>query len=179
MAPLPPLPDNNTDCYFVQLSTAVDTFTQQIRALPGVSVTDFASYMTDMYAYADEFMPQTFVTGVSWRAAGSDITIPVSTTLLGYEFGTGTALKIDAPRFISFQGRSVAGYRTSLFFFGVTLTFPASYRIAAGVLPVINNMIALLGSESGLVAAKNGAEALWKSYVNCGFNSYKERRNRL
>lgn len=179
MAPLPPLPANNTSRYFITLQTAVDTYTQQIRCASDFSVADldieYLALLTEMSA----LVPQTFVVGVDYQEIGTDVSYPVSSTLVGTEIGSGTALKANAPKFISWIGRTILGRRVSLTLFGTALAFPESYRFPVGANADVDAVRTVIVAAEGWLQAKDGLKAGWKGYANCGYNGYKERRNRL
>lgn len=178
MAPLPPLPDNNTACYFITMSTGIDEYTQQIRCAPDFSVPDLEAEWLPLFDAIGPTLPVTIVTGVRYRAQFSSVSLPVVSTLVGESAGTGAAVPQFVPRFISFLGRSALGRRSSIYFYGSALAIPADYRYAPGENADIDAARAILGDAEGWFLAKDNIKAALYGYANTGFNSYKERRQR-
>jgi hypothetical protein len=178
MAPLPPLPENNTDRYFLDMDTAVDQYTIQVRTDSGITLAAFDTAITPIFTAMGPLMPQTFVSSVRFQAADTVVSSPVASEHIGEELGSGTATKANVPRFLSFQGRSGSGRRVSWFIFGVSLAFPEDYRIPIGLNANIENVYFALSAADTIFQCVSLENPTWYAYANCGFNSYKERRNR-
>lgn len=178
MAPLPPLPENNSDRYFLDMDTAVDQYTIQVRTDTNLGLAAFDTAITPILTAVAPLMPQTFISSVRFQAANTLVSLPVNSSHLGEELGSGTALKVNVPRFLSFQGRTASGRRVSWFIYGTALTFPEDYRIPTSLDANVENVYFALQSATGIFVAVSIEEATWYAYANCGFNSYKERRNR-
>lgn len=82
------------------------------------------------------------------------------------------------PYFISMTGRDPNGIRAKLTQFGCTVGLDASYRVFpsenADIVPLLNYV--QLTSNSFVTIA--GAQPLWNTYVNVGYNAYWQRQQR-
>lgn len=176
--PLPPLPANNTDRYWLKYTSALlehemcfrlgDTTTQA----DGIAVaTTLANALNDYLTPSDAF------TALRYSPAGSDLSFPLSwTTIAGA--GPGTYELDDRTNFFSLVGRSAGGYRCRITFFTPYHSDTDGFRVptsTAGAAAVLYSTVVGL---SPTLRAVDGLGVVWNGYVNTGWNAYWQRELR-
>lgn len=174
-----PVADNLTDRYFVDYETSAGEHTVLFRYLSG---TDQSAAILDLRAVISALLPRMFNStqflALRFSAAGSNVSNPLP--FVGLVGGLPVAgPRQEGPKFISFIGRSATGRRSRLFFYGTDF-FPAEdYRILIpndGALTAAYNILSTPGTSR--CAPDGSTPVVWKTYVNVGYNSYIERRQR-
>lgn len=174
-----PLPDNLTDRYFVDYETSAGEHTVLFRYLSG---TDQAAAILDLRAVISALLPRMFNTtqflGLRFSATGSNVSNPLPFAGLVGGLPVGGPVQ-EGPKFISFIGRSATGRRSRLFFYGTDYFPAADYRILVPNDAALTDAFNILSTPGTSRCAPDGSTpVIWKSYVNVGYNSYIERRQR-
>jgi hypothetical protein len=175
-----PLPDNSNDRYVVQYLGANDSYSMLFRASaagapnPDV-ITGIRTFITAMLPVM--FDDVTF-TGVQYIAAGTGFANPVSgwTALVGT--AAGNQATRENPAFVAFIGRGTTGRRVRHYFYESNIVPDANYRIVIGDNSVIDAALAVLNGAGWPCRDIASTKPLYKSYVNTGYNAYKQRRLR-
>jgi hypothetical protein len=84
----------------------------------------------------------------------------------------------NRPQFVSMVGRSAAGYRTRLTFFGFPTGMSNDYRILASDGAGFANFITAVSTGTPPLVAKDGGVVTFNAYINCGRNAYFQRKLR-
>lgn len=121
--------------------------------------------------------------------AGQDSEIFLPTTLIPVITGPLSGAAGDnsyRPLFLSFQGRSPTGSRSSVYLYGTTASptaasnEPNDYRLTTAEDPYVAAAVDALngGVSSDGAAAIDGTAAVWYPYANVGFNGAYQRKAR-
>jgi len=178
--PLPPLEPSNTARIQVLYTSGEFEHTAEIRVATTPSESSAAA---TAQALAD-LMGPAMATGDSTFEArlipeGTNVyTALAHTPVDGSGAATGE-VDVRESAFISFTGRSNDGRRTRFTLFtqrvGGIAKFRQSYSEAASV---FTDILDFLGEQSPVVTTISGAESHWHQYVNFGFNSHFQRKQR-
>lgn len=190
---MPPLPANSTNRLFVDYLTGNETGSQQhttsVRYNPvTLDVGDVQEAFLDVLQGIGAALFRTGwrVVGTRVQAAGSDISLPV-TTIVSLAGFTGTASPTYTPRLeaveMTFQGRSsVSGRSVDFSLYTAVIDVGPNFRYASGdvAAPWVATALAALraGTTAGAFQAISGDAPIWYDYVNLNYNSYWERRLR-
>jgi hypothetical protein len=177
--PLPPLPANNTYRLFVIQEGTAGRHETVFRFGAAVSQADA---ITRARAICTAFAPL-LSTGVSFTSAraqnaGESVSFPVvwGTAIPGTAAAAVTGEL--RPQFVSMVGRSAAGRRVRIMFFGFPTGMSNDYRILASDGAGFANAITVVRDGLPGLAARDGAVAIWNSYINCGRHAYFQRKLR-
>jgi len=176
--PLPPLPDNNTDRYWLKYTSAGEEHELCFRLANSTSTADGEAAATALANALKSWMPSTD-TFSSLRKAenGSNLSFPVTFTPIAGT-GAGAAEATDLARFCSIVGRSAGGYRCRMTFFTPNISDSIAYRTATGVSTPGSSLYTAAAAQSPAFVAKDGFGVIWNGYSNNGFNSYWQRQLR-
>ena len=178
MAKLPELPYNNTGIASLQYTCNSQAHTLEFR-LGDTKTSADAAVVAGQLATALKplMLPGDSFYGLRWQNKDALVSFPVSwTTIVGT--GSGSAVPSQAPRFLSWTGRSLAGRRTRVTFFTQLLGADNNYRYNVGDVTQVGSVLAILDDSTRPVVAKDGADVVWNQYANTGFNSYWQREAR-
>lgn len=175
-----PLPENNTDRFWVDYTDGVNSHSLQVR-FDGDDTT-----VNAVMASIDDFLlalsPELYtltVQGARVSSAGSNITVPVVWTG-GITYGSFAMPADLAPRQICFLGRDGLGRRVRWFVFGWNSTPPDPFRI--GITPSTAFDNALLAIQAGHTIETwltiSGQVPSMYTYVDINYNSYYEAKSR-
>lgn len=126
------------------------------------------------------------VLGATWRRRGSDVTVPVEppTVLSGQGGNPGTGNLANRTQYVSFIGRTFAGSRCAIFFYGVNQTghsggYAVDFRVTANENPVVGATLqALADADNANLCGIDGGGINWYPYANLGYNSYQIKKAR-
>lgn len=177
--PLPEVPNNQTDRYFIDYSSANGEHTMLVRLrgdLRGAPAQDLITLLVASYGAIAP--PQTIFREVRFSAAGSTVSLPLfNINLVG--FGAGTPGNEDLTRFITFVGRSSTGRRVRQTLFAPAVQPDVDYRVPRGVLSGVDGVLDFLQQNTGNFVGVDGQPVqAWYDYANTGFNAYYQRRAR-
>jgi len=175
----------NTGRYRVRYSaiakTHVTTFRIGRTSIPQATVV--AQVETFLNALAPVRTLDWTVLGADSAGADSELFFPAAPAPAPVAGTQGIGSLARSPVFISFQGRSTAGSRASLYIYGVGLD-PVSgeasqldYRIMTNESVWCTDAVNAL-NNSTVFTAIDGLPVIWKPYVNVGVNAYYQRKKR-
>lgn len=180
---MPPLPPNSTDVFFVDYEGQFGSATMQFRTKQDLEIAQYWSLIRDFLvtAVAPIWHESVTVTGARRRADSSDVTLPypVGDPITGEAVGAWSP--VNNPRFITVVGRGpVSGRRVRLFIYGTIIGVDNDYRVpendAAAVDLLLTSAQVLAGAGALVTIAEDSPDIY--NYVNTGYNSYKQRRQR-
>lgn len=179
MAPLPP---NSTPVYFVDYSFKGQSHTmafrwpsiagiESVRAVAGAFISALRPAMDSSWT----------VLGARLRSAGGTVSVPTAPPTVTGTQGSSNLTGIDFPKFVSFVGRGLPdGRRARIFVYGLVLPLDNDYRYTDPLPTSLANALAVLNlaAEEGTIVSVGGGVVQWNTYVNTGFNSYYEQKQR-
>lgn len=175
MAPLPP---SNTPRLFYDYLQGTTTHTMMVRHDVGSTVSNVDLQVDEFLNAISALLVTTTISAVRAAAAGSDITLPVVSALVGTVYGTGTASPITDARQFSFTGRSTAGRRARVEVFGANAA-PVDYRVTPTELPAIQTALDALANDPDVFEAIDGLSGVvWNQYMNFGLHDHYVKKAR-
>lgn len=175
MAPIDP---KNTARLFVDYADGDTRHTVILRPQTGVSIATLATWFNDWLTdNAGLFLERVSFDGAREAAQNSNVTNPIAWTTVD---GTNpSSPKTDGkPWFLSFVGRSAQGHRTRISFFGSAYGDDSNYRITAAENTGVADAVADLNDLQAKLGDITGSKAVWKDYINLGYNAYWQRQAR-
>lgn len=175
--PLVPLAPDNTKRYYLDYTHAGVEHTMVVRT--NQSVTDSAvvsqidAFLTDISTLIQTIE----ITGFRKSEILSNVTNPVTWTGAA-SYSVIAAQAVSRPNFLSWTGRSPAGYRARITVFGRNTSPTDNYRITTSESAPVANAIDQLELVPGIFLAIDGDEPVWNPYANAGSNSYWQRKVR-
>lgn len=166
-------PVTNTGRVWVDYETANAKHSQlwrySIIADPGLILSAIAEY----YAFLDEILYEINILGARHAVQGSNVTLPVAWPGSA-SYGTGTEPLGNAPRFISWVGRSIQGARWSMQQYGLELGTPNQYRAEVSSVPQLADAWGHLLDlkDEGILVAIDGNTVQPYAYVNYNYNDH-------
>lgn len=169
--------DTFSDSFFIDYTNSVASHTMLVRTELGGTLADLD---TDVKAFVDALgtsVAGSLITAVRKRNAGTHISFPVASTLVGYSFGAGSVNPEQNAVALTFVGRTVEGVRARLSVFGYKGDLSA-YRLTSGEFSGIGTAVAVLNGSETVFVAKDGLQARWAPYADVKANDYWVRRTR-
>lgn len=176
MAPLAP---NLTDRYKVLYTVGGHQHAQIVRT-EGVSDGDWSETMDEYYTAVGAVCYAFTIDDVQFCFAGSTVFSPVTGSLTGSTYGSGTpAVAGENAYYYSFIGRTAGtGIRVRFFQFGAK-SLGSDYRFAPGENTALDAALGIIDSGMlGMFMAADGNNPTWKPYINAGVNAYWQRNLR-
>lgn len=191
MAPLPPLPDNNSSRVWLDYTSLGRPHSMLVRLNEEASSAD-ASLIANRLApvLANRMLTSDSITGVRFSEAGSNISTPIAfTPVSGAVSGALVTWENDPESaYLTLPGRGgKLGRKARIGFFSPvrTVTWPADNRFNPGDEPVIDtfrlNLVSALNTGSGVndtAVNISNAPVLWQGYINISHNAYWQRKQR-
>lgn len=179
MAPLPPLPANNTARVFWDYSDGINEHTLMVRYAPSAGVDEASDRMHNFLVALAPTLYQITHRGFRAAASGSDISVP-ATWNGDTSYGTGTMPAVQAPRQLCFLARSSGGRRVRWFMWGFEGNTPDTYRFLSGANEALDaaRLAIVAGQANGVFLSVDGANPVTYPYVNINYNSYYETQAR-
>jgi hypothetical protein len=169
MAPLPP---HSTARLYIDYETCGFNHTQLVRAGTGVTPAEAVTEAAVIWGECSPLLHLVTITGARWSDALSDVSNPVAWTG-DASYGGGAGVAYETAKYYDFVGRSVAGRRVRLSFFGaVALEIGDNYRASVAENADVANVLAALGLAEGVFVAIDGFQPLWHQYADMGVNAY-------
>lgn len=172
-----PLPENNTECYFVDYTAAGENHTMLVRVADDTAAGDFGDTMNAVLGTIDTLLYQLTINQVRRRARNSTITFPVISGIEGNTYGSGAPANDERADFINFVGRSIGGRRVSLAIFGAN-QIDDNFRATSSESSDVAATVALLNSDDGIFLSIDGLNPVWYPYVNMAASAYWQRKLR-
>jgi len=175
-----PLPDNNTDCFWLDYTDGQNPHSLLVRFNGGgANVPNVMSSVDQFFTALDPILYAITVNGARWREEGSTISQPlIWEGAAGYgNFAMPSTL---APRQVCFLGRDSAGRRVRWFVFGWDAAPPTAFRIGAGGATEFADARAVIvaGNADGIWLTIAGLDPVLYGYVDINYNSYYEEKTR-
>lgn len=173
-----PLVKNLTTRWYLDYAFPGGQHTVQFRTPAAV---DDAEAVGAIGAFADAVKDTAFTSWSTTRlrkcAAGNVLSFPVNFV---NRVGTlsGNYLVMNYPRFVSWTGRSTDGRRCRITVFGMDVNVSDDYRLEAGEIGSLADVITLLQAPTNPFCSASGVDVTWNPYVNVGYNAYFQRRAR-
>lgn len=174
-----PLPESNTARLFVDYNDGQNDHTLIARYAPSAG-SDIAMDNVGLFFQAlDPILYLVTIVGARVAATGSNISVPIPWTG-SPTFGSTSMPIVNAPRQMTFLGRTIGGRRVRWSVFGFKGTFPDLYRYAATALGEIGDAIDAIndGLGAGVFIAIDGFNPSVYPYADFNFNSYWEGETR-
>jgi len=178
-----PLPANATARYFVDYTDGLNKHSILFRSGNEVATAaDLGTIANEFIAVLQPLMYNGWqILGARFSAEGTNLTLPV---VPPNQVDPGQVVAMsgaNAPRYVSFVGRGItSGRRIRFFVFGLNVFTGDDYRIQPGEVPVLDDARAVLADAGlGLLDTVAGDNFTLYQYVNVGFNSYFERKQRV
>lgn len=178
-----PLPENNTNRLFLDYEGPSGQHSLLFRAndtIDGPAMIDqISTVLPELLAV---WNTQTNISGWRFGEAGSSVTLPLEGPT-----GTGSAGvavgPADYPAFVAFVGRSVLGRRWRLTLYETQTLPDTDYRLPEAQMPAtlaaLHTALESVYFNPGTqFCAIDGAQVLFYSYVNTGYNAYQQRKRR-
>lgn len=191
MAPLPPLPDNNTARLWIDYTSLGRPHSALVRIFETAGAINAGAVANRVIPVIVTRMLQTdSVTGARFAEAGENFSVPLAITPTpGVVSGANVTWENDPesafltlPGRDSFQGRKT---RFGLFSPVRTVSWPGDNRYNPGDEPVIDtfriNLTAALNNSTGpddTVVTIGNNPVRWAGYVNISHNAYWQRKQR-
>lgn len=175
-----PLPDNNTDCFWMDYSDGINPHSFQVRFNGGGSnVPNVMTLVDQFFTALDPILYVLTVTGARFRLEGSTVTQPV-TWEGAATYGTFAMPATLAPRQLCFLGRGADGRRVRWFVFGYDAAPPGPFRLPLSSPSELGDAWAIIqaGPADGCFLTISGGDPNLYSYVDVNYNSYFEEKAR-
>lgn len=175
---MPALPDNLTARQYYDYQQGAFQHTLMVRCTDSQSVADVDTTVNALWTAVAAQLVGTTIIGVRRSAAGSDNSFPVSSTVAGTTYGSGTSTTLNCAQFLTFVGRTVGGVRSRLTFFGYDGSVPIDFRLTPADLAMIGVAVGILNSQAFIYLGADAGRPTWYNYANFGYNAYWQRNNR-
>jgi hypothetical protein len=176
--PLPPLPDNNTDRYWLKYKNAGIEHEICFRLASSTTTANGIATAQAIAAALDNYTDTTGgFTALRKSQTGSDLSFPVAWTSVP---GTNSTAyeSDDKVSFVALSGRSAGGYRCRITFFTPFTLDDDGFRLSTTSGLAGQALYDAVTALSPVLVAKDGLGVIWNAYVNTGWNSYWQRRSR-
>lgn len=175
---LPPLPKENTPRLYIDYTNQGQQHTLHLRLPVGTAESAAAAVYTEVTTILNDGMYQSdSFTGARFSVTMSKLAFPLNVLPVQGAI-SGTPDPTNKPNFLSWTGRSAAGYRTKVTYF-CTMAEGERYRIPASNPGWWTNMLAYLrNAPTVAVRAVDGNVVIWNNYSNQGVNAYYQRKQR-
>lgn len=171
------LPVNNTGVRFVDYANAIATHTFAVRFIAPIDETSFTNDVEAVLLRLNDIVGASTVLGVRQRNQDSNVSFPVASGLVGYNFGTGAVDVDHNPIALTFVGRTINGVRARLSIFGYKGSTSA-YRLTSAEFDGIQNAVAALNLAEDIFMAIDQEKPIWYPYADVKPNDYWVRRAR-
>ena len=179
--PLPVLPENNTDRYFVDYSFNGETRTWSIRVPASTGASGARTIASNFFGELEVILCTGWSFGSArYQEAGSPVSLPVLAPAEPSP-GGGPLNPVQNPRFVSWIGRGFeSGRRWRSYVYGLAFGSPEDYRLSTeenAAIASAQNVLAAAGLAGTLITIEGDAINVYE-YTNVGFNAYHQRQAR-
>lgn len=175
-----PLPDNNTDCLWLDYTDGQNDHSFQVRFAGGVGkLADVMDYVDQFFTALDGILYLLTVGGCRYRLEGTTVSLPLVWSGAA-TYGTFAMPATLAPRQVCFLGRDTAGRRVRWFVFGWDAAPPTAFRIGTGTGSPFEAAAGVLGAGQldDTFLSISGLDPILYGYVDVNYNSYYEEKAR-
>ena len=129
-------------------------------------------------ALADQLYTLT-IQGARYADSGSNVTLPLTWTGSS-SYGSGTQAEINAPKELSFTGKSITGHRWHLSLFGLSTAIPDVWKYLPGDQVAFDDAWAILQGafNSNKICAISGNKVILNADMPVSFNDHFIVQNR-
>lgn len=168
----------NTKRYYVDYSNAGRAHTLIMRCAVSVLDVNATTYLGNFLALFDSFLSQSVVTAVRVGAAGDPNSFPISSSLVGTTFGTGTPSLIQSSKSLGFVGRDLNGAFAKVFLFGYKGSEEGNFRVDPAERPLLQPILDALTDTLDAWWSINNQKPVWYGYGNVNVSAYWKERTR-
>jgi len=176
--PVPALPPDNTKRYKLTYTVLGIQHDFTVRCGPTGNDAGATSIVEDLLNALDPILYEWTVDAFDFAVAGSSVFNPATSTLPGSVFGSGSAAGLLKPQFLAFQGRSAAGHKCRISFYGCKPE-ENDFRFNPGDNADVDAAIDVVQGSSLYFHSIDDLKPTWYDYANTGFNSYWQRQQRI
>jgi len=174
------LPPSNSHRVWLDYNDGIHDHSMMLRY--DGSVSDASAVVPVFADFLVAIEPQIYllsIIGVRKANAGSDVTNPITWTGDG-SYGTGTMPTVDAPKELSFTGKSPDGHRWRASIFGCKTTIPGTWKFIQGASADLDAARAVLGQAftDGIICTISKGEAILNLTMPIGQNDHFIVKNR-
>lgn len=167
-----PLPESNTDRYFLDYSVNTIQHTMVSRTDPSVTDAEMIAAFAAILTAASAHSTVITVDGLRFALEGSNVSNPVPWTE-DTEYGSVTPNRDLAPYFASFTGRSTDGRRSRLDIYGWVQSPGPDWRIQSADDTSVTDILAILNDDTdGMFLSISGGAPTWHEYANMSVSDY-------
>lgn len=175
-----PLPDNNTDCFWLDYTDGQNSHSLQVRYNSAVATV--ANVMSLVHNFLVQLSSELYtltVQGARVRAKNSNVSSPVVWSG-DVTYGSFAMPANLAPREICFLGRSGDGRRVRWFLFGWNGPTPSPFRVGITPETAFDGALQVLitAQEFETFLTISGQSPTLYTYVDVNYNSYYEEKTR-
>lgn len=168
---LPPLPESNTERYWLIYDVDGNTHKMQQRCPNNHPTASVVSAFDQLLAALSTNLWQIDIIGLERAIQGSDVRNPVTWTG-PTSYGLGAPADITQAATYSFVGRSNDGRKNRVFVFGAKVVGQDDYRYgAAESSPIAAALAVLNGLPNGFLTI-SGLKPIFKAYANLNVNQH-------
>lgn len=160
-----PLPEDNTERYFLFYTVSGHTHSLTIRCEDGTSAATISEEVSAFLEAAEPMLYSTQFVKLEMSANGSNVRVPATWSGVT-EWGTGAGPERNAPQFVSFTGKSVDGRRFRVELFGRIGEASDNWRIYAVDNTAVEESIAALATVEPVFLTISGAAPFLNAYAN-------------
>lgn len=171
---LPALDPTNTERWFLDYTAQGVAHTVIMRVAAPQDASDVAAAFHTFLTALAEGLVEVSIVGLRKAAAGSNVTVPQSTSGLDPSYGTVSPSDVNKPLQVTFTGRSNDGRKTRVGMFGYFTQNDASWRKTVAEENEVADTVDALGtlSAGGFFVSISGARVFWHQYMNLGYNDH-------
>jgi hypothetical protein len=174
-----PLPENNTDRYQVRYALSSSEHVLTVRTTSGVTATEINDWLDTWFLAVSPYSYLFTVTSIRFGLAGSTVTLPYASGLVGTSYGADAVPTEAFGWFLSVTGRGSTGRDVKLTHFGYRVGFANGYRVTPGESSTFVTAIVNAAQGNPNIARTIDEHIpVWNSYVNVGVNAYWQRESR-
>jgi hypothetical protein len=169
---LPPLPESNTERWWMVYTVNGATHRLMIRTVDGVTAAQVEPVFFNIWSMHAAALNSTQLLNLERALKGSNVRIPFAYTLSN-QFGTGTQSGNDRrARSWSYTGRSTDGRKSRLFIFGGIDASQGDYRTTSAESTIVQTFSAYLNAAASVFLSISGLQPVWHAYLNIGYNDH-------
>ncbi len=170
--PLTPLPEDNTERWWIIYTNNGTTHRMMARTLVGLTAASMSTNFQSIFAALTGTLNATTIVGMEKASKGSGVRNP-QTYSGTTTFGSGTELDTDGrARALSFVGRSAGGRKSRLFLFGVKAIPEGDYRVDTTESAGVASAVIALNLPAGSFLSIDELKPIWKAYANIGYSDH-------
>lgn len=173
-----PLPANNTKRYWYDYEVGGITHTLMARATDPTTFTAVDTAVGNLMTACNAFCNRRTITAARFSAAGSVVSNPFASSLVGVVYGTTAATVGQAAAAISVVGTAPTGRKFRVYVFGAFSDEAQTYRWYATESASVSSVLNAISPVDGVFVTIDGQNPILKNYLNVDSNEYWVKRVR-